>query len=137
MPERGPHPCQHAAPYLEALQSFAARDPRRAMVPGHKGGGAADGGLRAALSDGALALDLPTLIEGVDVAAGGEVAPYEVARRLAADAWGARRTWFLTNGASQGNLAASASHIARTLQFTSKDCGRSFSWTPHARANAP
>ncbi len=106
MPERGPHPCQHAAPYLEALRSFAARGPRRAMVPGHKGGGAADGGLRDALSAGALALDLPTLIEGVDVAARGEVAPYEVARRLAADAWGARRTWFLTNGASQGNLAA-------------------------------
>jgi arginine decarboxylase len=106
MPEPGPHPRQHAAPYLEALRSFAARDPRRAMVPGHKGGGAADGGLRAALSHGALALDLPTLIEGVDVATGGEVAPYEAARRLAADAWGARRTWFLTNGASQGNLAA-------------------------------
>ncbi|HEX6620380.1 MAG TPA: aminotransferase class I/II-fold pyridoxal phosphate-dependent enzyme [Solirubrobacteraceae bacterium] len=105
MPEPGPHPRQHAAPYLEALQSFAGREPRRAMVPGHKGGRAADGGLREALSDGALALDLPTLIEGVDVAAGG-VAPYEVARGLAADAWGARRTWFLTNGASQGNLAA-------------------------------
>jgi lysine decarboxylase len=106
MPERGPHPCQHAAPYLEALRSFAARGPRRAMVPGHKGGGAADGGLRDALSEGALALDLPTLVEGVDVAAHGELAPYERARRLAADAWGARRTWFLTNGASQGNLAA-------------------------------
>jgi arginine decarboxylase len=106
MPERGPHPCQHAAPYLEALQSFAARAPRRAMVPGHKGGGAADGGLRDALSEGALALDLPTLIEGVDVAARGEPAPYERARRLAADAWGARRTWLLTNGASQGNAAA-------------------------------
>jgi arginine decarboxylase len=106
MPERGPHPCQHAAPYLEALRSFAARGPRRAMVPGHKGGGAVDGGLRDALSGGALALDLPTLIEGVDVAGRGEVAPYEAARRLAADAWGARRTWFLTNGASQGNLAA-------------------------------
>jgi len=106
MPERGPHPCQHAAPYLDALRSFAARGPRRAMVPGHKGGRAADGGLRDALSAGALALDLPTLIEGVDVAEGGEVAPYERARRLAADAWGARRTWFLTNGASQGNLAA-------------------------------
>ena len=106
MPERGPHPCQHAAPYLEALQSFAARGPRRAMVPGHKGGGAADGALCDALSEGALALDLPTLIEGVDVAARGELAPYEVARRLAADAWGARRTWFLTNGASQGNVAA-------------------------------
>ena len=106
MPERGPHPCQHAAPYLEALQSFAARGPRRAMVPGHKGGGAADGALRDALSEGALALDLPTLIEGVDLAARGERAPYEAARRLAADAWGARRTWFLTNGASQGNVAA-------------------------------
>jgi arginine decarboxylase len=113
MPEPGPHPRQHAAPYLEALQSFAARDPRRAMVPGHKGGSAADGGLRAALSDGALALDLPTLIDGVDVAAGGGVAPYEVARRLAADAWGARRTWFLTNGASQGNLAACLSIAQR------------------------
>ena len=33
-------------------------------------------------------------------------APYELARRLAADAWGARQTWFLTNGASQGNVAA-------------------------------
>jgi lysine decarboxylase len=106
MPERGPHPCQHAAPYLEALQSFAARGPRRAMVPGHKGGGAADGALRDALSEGALALDLPTLIEGVDVAARGALAPYEAARCLAADAWGARRTWFLTNGASQGNVAA-------------------------------
>ena len=30
----------------------------------------------------------------------------ELARRLAADAWGARRTWWLTNGASQGNLTA-------------------------------
>ena len=106
MPERGPHPCQHAAPYLDALRSFAARGPARAMVPGHKGGGAADGGLHDALSQGALALDLPTLIEGVDVAAGGQLAPYELARRLAADAWGARRTWFLTNGASQGNVAA-------------------------------
>ena len=106
MPERGPHPCQHAAPYLDALRSFAARGPRRAMVPGHKGGAAADDGLRDALSEGALALDLPTLIEGVDVSARGELAPYEAARRLAADAWGARRTWFLTNGASQGNVAA-------------------------------
>ena len=61
---------------------------------------------RCAVGESALALDLPTLIEGVDVAADGAVAPYEVARRLAADAWGARRTWFLTNGASQGNLAA-------------------------------
>ena len=91
-----------SAPYLEALAAFAARDPRRAMVPGHKAGAAADGALRAALGDRPFALDLPTLIEGVD----GPGSPYEEALRLAADAWGARRTWFLTNGASQGNLAA-------------------------------
>ena len=97
---------QHLAPYLEALVAFAARQPRRAMVPGHKGGAAADRGLREALGGAALALDLPTLIEGVDVVAGGAAAPYEIARRLAAEAWGARRTWFLTNGASQGNVAA-------------------------------
>jgi arginine decarboxylase len=45
-------------------------------------------------------------IEGVDVDAAGSASAYEVARRLAADAWGARRAWFLTNGASQGNVAA-------------------------------
>jgi arginine decarboxylase len=106
MPVPGSHPRQRAAPYLEAVRSFAARGPRRAMVPGHKGGGAADGGLRDALSEGALALDLPTLIEGVDITADGAGSPYEAARWLAADAWGARRTWLLTNGASQGNLAA-------------------------------
>jgi arginine decarboxylase len=106
MPELGPHPRQRPAPYLEALLSYAARGARRAMVPGHKGGAAVDGGLRAALGEAAFALDLPTLIEGVDITVDGSVAPYELARRLAAEAWGARRTWFLTNGASQGNAAA-------------------------------
>jgi arginine decarboxylase len=106
MSEHGPHARQRLAPYLDALTAFAAREPQRAMVPGHKGGLAVDGGLRAALSEQALALDLPTLIEGVDVAADGSATPYERARRLAAEAWGARRTWLLTNGASQGNVAA-------------------------------
>jgi arginine decarboxylase len=106
MSERAPHPRHRPAPYLEALVAFAARRPARAMVPGHKGGAAADPGLRAALSEQPLALDLPTLIEGVDVVADRSVAPYEGARRLAAEAWGARRTWLLTNGASQGNVAA-------------------------------
>jgi arginine decarboxylase len=97
---------QRLAPYLEALVAFASRRPRRAMVPGHKGGLAADRGLRTALGDDALALDVPTLIEGVDLGVGGCASPYELARRLAADAWSAQRSWFLTNGASQGNLAA-------------------------------
>jgi arginine decarboxylase len=60
--------------------------------------------LRDALGDAALALDIPALIEGID--AGSEPTPWQQAQLLAAEAWGARRTWFLTNGASQGNHVA-------------------------------
>src|SRR5256714_1026877 len=41
-----------------------------------------------------------------DLPAGADPTPFELAQRLAAQAWGARRAWFLINGASQGNLAA-------------------------------
>jgi arginine/lysine/ornithine decarboxylase len=41
---------------------------------------------------------------GIDV--GVEPTPFAEAQRLAAEAWGARRTWFLVNGASQGNHVA-------------------------------
>ena len=73
-------------------------------MPGHKGGPGADPGLREALGDDALALDIPALIQGID--AGPEPTPWQQAQHLAAEAWGARRTWFLTNGASQGNQVA-------------------------------
>jgi arginine decarboxylase len=73
-------------------------------VPGHKGGPGADPGLREAIGDAALALDIPALIEGIDV--GPEPTPWQQAQLLAAEAWGARRTWFLLNGASQGNHVA-------------------------------
>jgi lysine decarboxylase len=49
-------------------------------------------------------VDIPALTYGIDL--GPEPTPFEEAQRLAAEAWGARRTWFLVNGASQGNLAA-------------------------------
>jgi arginine decarboxylase len=73
-------------------------------VPGHKGGPGADPGLREAIGDAALALDIPALIEGIDI--GPEPTPWQQAQQLAAEAWGARRTWFLFNGASQGNHVA-------------------------------
>ncbi len=73
-------------------------------MPGHKGGPGADPGLREAIGDAALALDIPALIEGIDV--GPEPTPWQQAQLLAAEAWGARRTWFLLNGASQGNHVA-------------------------------
>jgi arginine/lysine/ornithine decarboxylase len=95
---------QRRAPFLEALRAYAERDPARLHVPGHKGGAGADPGLRDAIGDSALALDVPALTWGVDL--GPEPTPFQVAQRLAAEAWGARRSWFLINGASQGNHVA-------------------------------
>lgn len=94
---------QPTAPYLDAVTAYGFRGSTRFHIPGHKGGAGADPGLRAALGDRALLLDVPQDIEGIDV--GPSPTPYERAEQLAAEAYGARRTWFLTNGATQGNHA--------------------------------
>jgi lysine decarboxylase len=94
---------QPSAPYLDALIAHAFRGTGRFHVPGHKGGHGADPALRFALGDRALALDIPQDVEGIDL--GPSPTPYERAEALAAEAYGAQRTWFLTNGASQGNHA--------------------------------
>ena len=94
---------QPTAPYLEAITAYGFRGSLRFHVPGHKGGEGADPGLRTALGERALLLDVPQDIEGIDV--GPSPTPYERAERLAADAYGAERAWFLTNGATQGNHA--------------------------------
>ncbi len=95
---------QSRAPYLEALRAHAGLDPERLYVPGHKGGAAADPELREAIGKAALELDIPALTYGVDV--GDEPTPFQQAQALAAEAWGAKRTWFLINGASQANHVA-------------------------------
>src|SRR5262245_35246805 len=95
---------QQRAPYLDALCDYARRDPARLHVPGHKGGPGADPAFAEAIGRQALSLDIPALTYGIDV--GIEPTPFELAQRLAAEAWGAARAWFLVNGASQGNLAA-------------------------------
>ncbi|MEA2367207.1 MAG: arginine decarboxylase [Thermoleophilaceae bacterium] len=97
-------PGQSDTPYLDALLAYAARQPGRFHVPGHKGGLGADPGLVEAIGERALALDIPALTHGIDV--GREPTPFAEAQQLAADAWGARRTWWLVNGASQGNHVA-------------------------------
>src|SRR5450755_3773502 len=94
---------QREAPYLDALLAYAERGPARLHVPGHKGGQGADEGLLRAIGERALSLDIPALTYGIDV--GVHPTPFERAQRLAAEAWGAKRAWFLVNGASQGNLA--------------------------------
>ncbi len=96
-------PAQPTTPYLEAVIAYGFRGSTRFHVPGHKGGPGADPALQTALGVRALQLDVPQDIEGIDV--GPSPTPYERAEQLAADAYGAQCTWFLTNGASQGNHA--------------------------------
>ncbi len=95
---------QQQTPYLDALCAYAERNPARLHVPGHKGGAGADPGMLAAFGERAVSMDIPALTYGIDV--GVDPTPFEQAQRLAAEAWGAKRAWFLINGASQGNLAA-------------------------------
>lgn len=91
---------QEQAPYLDALLAYSKRDPSRLHVPGHKGGSGADELLLEALGEEALGIDIPAFTHGVDV--GSTPTPLQTALRLAAEAWGARRSWFLVNGASEG-----------------------------------
>jgi arginine decarboxylase len=94
---------QPRAPYLEAVVAYSSRGSTRFHVPGHKGGAGADPGLVAAIGMPALSADIPQDIEGIDL--GPSPTPYQHAEALAAEAHGAARSWFLTNGATQGNHA--------------------------------
>lgn len=93
---------QNEAPYLDALVAHVARDTGRMHIPGHKGYGV-DPALIEALGPAAIAHDLPAGLEWIDL--GSEPTAFERAQELAADAWGAQRSWFLLNGASGGNHA--------------------------------
>lgn len=95
---------QDRTPYLDALRAYSNRGPWRLHVPGHKGGQGADDLLLDAYGKGALGLDIPAGMHGIDL--GRAPTPLQRALSLAAEAWGARRTWFLVNGASEGSLAA-------------------------------
>lgn len=99
VPER-----QRGTPYADALRRHAARQPVQLMVPGH---GSTDEGVTDRLADfigeQALHLDIPLMMSGIDRESD---SPLAESLALAAEAWGARRTWFLTNGASQANRTA-------------------------------
>jgi lysine decarboxylase len=94
---------QKSTPYVDALLAYAKLDPGRFQVPGHKGGLGADPAMVELVGEVGLRNDIPSVTEGVDV--GPEPTPFQQAQELAAAAWGAGRTWFLINGASQGNHA--------------------------------
>ncbi|GAA4488979.1 amino acid decarboxylase [Microbacterium panaciterrae] len=113
-------------PYADALDRHVARGPIQLMVPGHGGDGL---GLSARLADflgeRPLRLDVPMLLDDIDL---GENSPLDRALALAADAWGARRTWFLTGGASQANrIAALAVRSLGTGILSQRSAHSSFS----------
>ncbi|MFB7843919.1 aminotransferase class I/II-fold pyridoxal phosphate-dependent enzyme [Microbacterium sp. NPDC056052] len=105
---------QDETPYADALRGLAAHDWQRLHVPAHQGRAENAPGLTRIVGPEALSIDFPMLFSGVDqetwrLVTPGRRAPLMRAQELAAAAWGARRTWFLTNGASGGN------HIATTV----------------------
>ncbi|MEY4312648.1 MAG: hypothetical protein RLZZ319_157 [Actinomycetota bacterium] len=91
---------QTRTPYADALDRYAARDTLRLNVPGHNARADSVERLTEYFGHRLLELDVTPLLPGLDAGAGN---PLAEARELAADAWGAARTWFLTNGASQAN----------------------------------
>lgn len=94
---------QDQSPYVDALMGFIGREHVRWGIPGHQGSPDAQWFLAEYVGDRVLRLDVPAMVLGVDL---GPDNPYDRSLELAAEAWGARRTWFLTNGSSQGNLVA-------------------------------
>ncbi|RZT59466.1 aminotransferase class I/II-fold pyridoxal phosphate-dependent enzyme [Leucobacter luti] len=97
-------PQQATAPYADALAEHRDRGGLRFMIPGHATGQAGGSDrLREFIGATALELDIPQLVEGIDLGPGNA---FDRARELAAAAWDAKTTWFLTNGASQGNRMA-------------------------------
>jgi arginine/lysine/ornithine decarboxylase len=90
-------------PYADALLAYAERDTLRLNVPGHNARADAATRLSEYFGHRVLELDLTPLLPGID---SGDGNPLAAARELAADAWGAEKTWFLTNGASQANRIA-------------------------------
>lgn len=90
-------------PYADAVRRFAARDLQRLNVPGHGADTAAAPLLADFFGPQVLRYDVEPLLDGIDK---GDDNPLEQARAAAARVWGARRTWFLTNGASEANRMA-------------------------------
>lgn len=93
-------PIDKGTPYADAVAANAAEDSLRLNVPGHSGDDHAAPELAKFFGPGILQKDITPLLDGVDL---GSDSPYDEALSLAAEAWGARQSWFLTNGASQAN----------------------------------
>jgi arginine decarboxylase len=93
---------QSQTPYADAVKAYAENNFVRLHVPGHGADLAAHPRLTDWFGGELLRRDVPPLIDGIDQ--GATPTPLQQAARLAADAWGAHKSWLLTNGSSKGNL---------------------------------
>jgi arginine decarboxylase len=95
---------QHSAPILAALEAWVAKSHAPFYTPGHKRGQGMSLGLKERWGGEVFGWDLPEL-PGLDNlhAPAGIIAE---AQQLAAEAFGADRTWFLVNGSTAGIIAA-------------------------------
>lgn len=94
---------QSQTPYADAVAHYASHDWLRFSTPGHQVSQTAQPELTEFLGRRVLAEDVQPFVDGIDY---GPSDPLSQSLALAAQAWGARKTWFLTNGASKGNLMA-------------------------------
>ena len=95
---------QSMTPYADAVREYADRPFVRLDVPGHGADAVAQPELAQILGERVLALDVPPLVSGIDQ--GPRPTALQRSAQLAAEAWGAHRSWLLTNGGSKGNLVA-------------------------------
>ncbi|MDY6782114.1 MAG: aminotransferase class I/II-fold pyridoxal phosphate-dependent enzyme [Cyanobacteriota bacterium] len=95
---------QKRLPLLERLRSRAAQPDAAFYAPGHKRGQGIPDALAHLLGPSVFPADLPELPELDNLfAPQGVIAE---AQNLAAEAFGAQRTWFLANGSTSGIIAA-------------------------------
>jgi arginine decarboxylase len=85
---------QNLAPLLESLRDYLHDDRVPFYMPGHKRGRGIDPEFAALMGENLFRLDLPEL-PGLEEA-------ISTAQSLAAEAYGADRTWFLVNGSTCG-----------------------------------
>jgi len=106
-------PDQTQTPYASAVAGYADQDWLRLDVPGHQAWSGRESLLTTYFGRRLLELDLPPLVDGIDY--GDRPTPLGQSARLAASAWGARKTYFLTNGGSKGNLVSCIALLCAAL----------------------
>ncbi len=94
---------QEQTPLLDALVDFSGRNPAYFRIPAHRFAGGVNPRLLDAFGEGVFRCDLSEA-EGLDDLHRAE-GVIKQAQDLAADLWGAKRTFFLVNGTTCGNEA--------------------------------